>query len=499
MDKQNKMNEEKQMGRKHLSLWGKAGIILGIAVLAGVISTLIQFFGNPSPTYISAQLQLTFDGAAQGKAPDGYAFSVDDIQSDEVITAALEKANLQEKYTAEQISSALVITGSYPDDIVRQTMNYDSLLNFTANRTLTVDRFYPTQFNVRLYNYFDKTISQAKLKELMVSLLDTYREYFVNVNVQGLPSNRESILSDLSEYDYPQQLQILELRMNLISSYAQEMYELDPTFRYHAKNFNDIVARVNNLVGSDISRMNANMTLSALTKDPERLRTQYQFELLELNNRLTKRHEEIAKLDALIDSYSKSEIIYISSADSLTMIDGNSSVTYDALIDLRRDVAAENTETNASISTYNLMLEDLSLEDSTQIEAEIIEPAVSETSDMVSEIGEMEDISDIEEQIDLLFDNSKEVKRAEFEADVAVLEEKYQAVVAEFSEMMQAWNKSKLNDDSVSYMNLRYNSPKLLSGDFIKKGILTSGPIIALGLIVSLIYIVYTKKREEIH
>ena len=111
---------------------------------------------------------------------------------------------------------------------MNQTMNYDSLLNFTANRTLTVDRFYPTQFNVRLYNYFDKTISRAKLEELMVSLLDTYKEYFVNVNVQGLPSNGESILLNLSKYDYPQQLQILELRMNLISSYAEEMYEKEP-------------------------------------------------------------------------------------------------------------------------------------------------------------------------------------------------------------------------------------------------------------------------------
>ena len=488
------------MKRKHQSLWRKTGLILAIAILAGLVLTAVMFFGKPDPTYVSAQLELTFDGAAQGKAPDGYAFSVDDIRSDEVITAALQKANLQDTYTAEQIRSALVITGSYPQDIVNQTMNYDSLLNFTANRTLTVDRFYPTQFSVCLYNYFDKTISRAKLEELMVSLLDTYKEYFINVNVQGLPSNSKSVLLNLASYDYPQQLQILELRMNLISSYAEEMYEKEPSFRYHAKSFNDIVAQVNNLVGSDISRMNANMTLNALTKDPDRLRTQYQFELLELNNRLEKRLEEMTKLDSLIDSYSKSEIIYISTADSLTKIDGNSSETYDSLVDMRREVAAENTETNASIATYNLMLEDLAL-DEVQTVVESVVSDIAETSETDAENSEIETaeigIAEIEEQINTIFDASKEEKRASFEADVAALESKYEDVAAEFSEMMQAWNESKLNDSSVSYSNLKYKTPKLLSGAFIKQGILTTGPIFALALIICLIYIIHVKKQEE--
>ena len=102
MEKQIMTNEEKQMEKKHLSLWGKTGIILGIAILSGLVLTAVMFFRKPNPTYVSAQLELTFDGAAQGKAPDGYAFSVDDIRSDEVLTAALQKANLQDTYTAEQ-------------------------------------------------------------------------------------------------------------------------------------------------------------------------------------------------------------------------------------------------------------------------------------------------------------------------------------------------------------------------------------------------------------
>ena len=197
---------------------------------------------------------------------------------------------------------------------------------------------------------------------------------------------------------------------------------------------------------------------------------------------------------------SKSEIIYISTADSLTKIDGNSSETYDSLVDMRREVAAENTETNASISTYNLMLEDLAL-DQAQNVVEGVVSEIAETSETDAESSKIETaeigISEIEEQIETLFDTSKEEKRAIFEADISALEGKYEDIVAEFSEMMQAWNKSKLNESSVSYSKLKYQTPKLLSGAFIKQGILTTGPIFALALIICLIYIIHTKKREE--
>ena len=498
----------KSKKRAPLTLWGRVGIILGAAVVIGLALTLILFFGNPDPTYISAELQLTFDGAAEGKAPDGYAFSVDDLTSDAVIRAALEAASLSDEYTPEQIRSGLVITGNYPEDIVKQTMSYDSLLNFTANRTLTVDRYHPTLFRVTLYNYFDSHISRAKLENLLRSLLSAYQSQFAVEYAQGAMAVGEDDSFELSNYDYPQQLQILQQRLAAVSAYAQEMYEREPSFRYGGSSFNDIVARISNLQDSDIGRLNANMTLNALTKDPDRLETQYEFAMRDLNDRLTRHLEQLTNMDALIDSYEKSEIIYISTSDSLTKIDGNSSETYDALIDLRREIAEDNTMTSSQIATYRLKLADLNGEDEPAPDSEAV-PVISEAAEVGEETdaepaGDGEE-TDVRASVNTVANESQRKLseeavaslRESFERDVAALEAKCDAVIADFSAMIKAWNESKINELTVTASEYRYFAPRLISGAFIKTAIKTAGPIVALAAIVCLCMIIAVKKREE--
>ena len=518
--------------KKPLTLWRKVAYILIGAAIFGVVLSVILFALDKKPATASAQMQLTFDGAAEGIAPDGRRFDIGELTSDEVIAEALKASGLDSKYSVEQISKSLVVAGAYPEDIVGQTMSYESLLDFTTNRTLTTERFNPTLFTVKLYDHFDSKISQSDLEALLKNILAVYKTRFAEMYTQGSPSEKSTL--PIAGYDYPQQLEILEQRLEIIGNYANEMYEKEPTFRYKGAGFNDIVVRLNALTDSDIGRLNANLTLNALTKDPDRLLTQYTFELRDLGNRLAKRRTQLTKLDALVSSYEKSEILYISTKDSLTKIDGNSTETYDALVDIRRAVAEENTKISSQIATYELKLSDLTGEpvvkddktdkggsgddadgtqqgaDGTGETGEQGDGTQSGTGNGNAGTGNAGENGNIGENGDAgNTDNGSKMpaaakldmtataaQREALEKEIAALEEKSDVVIKDFSEMLAAWNDQKVNDTTVSVSNYRYDSQKLVSGAFIKKTIMTAGPIFALAMILCLCMIIAAKSRE---
>ena len=524
-----KKNAVKRDGAKApLTLWRKVIYILAGAAIFGILLSVILFFLDKKPSSASARLQLTFDGAAEGIAPDGRLFDINELASEDVVAEALKAAGFDGKYSVDKIRQCLVVAGAYPEDIVNQTMSYESLLDFTTNRTLTAERFNPTLFAVELNNNFDPKISQKDLESILKNILTVYKAKFAEAYTQGVPSSTATFV--LSDYDYPQQLEILQQRLAIVSRYAQEMYEKEPTFKYRGAGFNDIVVRLNALTDSDIGRLNANLTLNALTKDPERLLTQYRFELRDLGNSLSKRRAQLSLLDKLIASYEKSEILYISTKDSLTKIDGDSTKTYDALVDIRRGVADGNTKLSSQIATYELKLSDLTGEpvekddktdktetgDGTDETQQGADGETGNTGDgtQTGNAGDSKENGNNGDgnngnDTDNSDDNGSKTpaaakldmtataaQREALEKEIAALEEKSNTVIADFSEMLKAWNAQKVNDTTVSVSNYRYDSQKLVSGAFIKKTIMTAGPIFALAMILCLCMIIAAKSRE---
>ncbi|MCR5532210.1 MAG: hypothetical protein K6F26_10220 [Lachnospiraceae bacterium] len=531
----------KTPNRKQLTLWNKVLIILCSAIVVGLILSVVLFYKRAGANTVSSTIELTFEGAAEGKAPDGYAFSIDDLTSDEIINEALERCDLAGKFTPDQVRKALVISGGYPQDIIGQTMSYDSLLNLTASRTLTVDRFHPTLFSVTLYDRFDTKLSKAQQTKILESLLEVYKEHFAMVYGQGtMGKELATVFFTFGEYDYPQQLSIMQLLLNTISDYAAEMYERNPAFRYNGESFNDIVTRIASIRESDLNRLNATMSLNALTKDPDRLLTQYQFEMRELENQLLRREQQLRKLDELIASYEKSEIIYISTEQSLTKIDGDSSKTYDALVDLRKQLTTDNTLTGSKISTYRMKISDLTGEeyvpannngtdgqDGTDAENDNVDGTVTGDGNNAADgnangdanngatgnagdanansdangNGNQDTADNTDQSITkpakkVVSDEDMQKQREAFEKDVAALAAKTEKIASDYAAMIKFWNETKLNDTTVTVSASRYSAPKLVSGAFIKAAIKTTGPFTALAVIVSLCMIIIAKKKE---
>ena len=521
-------------------------IILLICGIAGLALTYAQFFGNPRSTYASATIVFTFEGAADGIAPNGAAFNIDGIQSAGVLSAGLEASSLNSRYKPEDLQPCMVARGVYPEKMAEQVMDYESLLNFTANREATITEFHPTTFNIALYSDFDPSISQADLEALMKGIMTAYQSYFARVYANGL--QKGNMLFTLDDYDYPQQLEIIQGHFTTLATYAQEMYERKPKFQHGGAGFNDISVRLNNLINSDIVRLNADLTMNALTRDTTRLLTQYQFEIRDLSNQLAKQNEQLTKLDELIASYDKNEIIYLSTTDNLTKIDGNSSETYDSLVDQRKEVSDGITNINSQIADYQLKLSDLLREETTaaqmteaakaaagvnaEAEATPAEDAQAEATDgngeaaqqsaaqtgttqgeaaqtgaAQTEAAQTESAATTEAVVEM---TDEEIAEAAAEAErlakaqtialeknIDALVEKGDAIIDDFADMLKAFNEQEINEQTVTVTRYDYKTPKVLSFAFIKKAIRTAGPICAVGFMLCMVLIIISRKREE--
>lgn len=483
-------------------------VLIACAVLGTALSAVL-FLSNPDSTTVSASLEFLFDGAADGLAPNGYPFTVEDIRSDAVLTAALEAAGLSSRYTADQIRPWLRADGVLPEDIVSQLMNYESLLDFSASRTLTISSYYPAQYRISLASDFDRSISRQDLEKLLQAVIDAYKADFTGK--YSMASGKSAFAMTLNEFDYPQQLDVISAIIQQTSRYAQAMYEKEPAFMVSGQGFNDIVVRLNNLVNTEIPRLEATITMNGLTLNTLRLMTQYQYEIKTLSFELSRKQEEQKKLDALIASYQKNEILYLSTADQLTKIDGNSSETYDRLVEDRKAVADRITEINTEIAKNQLLLNDLmksgqsdqsqtaETESSGQPAAETAESSTESAMDeLQAEAVETAALS--AKEVQSLAEEAEQATRRQteaLEASIAQLQVKGSEIGAEFSALLNAYNEQQINDVTLHSSELRYKAPSLLSGAFIVKTVKIAGAICAVGLAVCLILLIISRVREE--
>ena len=530
------------------TLWRRVICLLCCALVIGIIVSFVTFFKSRSEDRVAVTLQMSFDGAADGIAPNGYRFDVAELLSDEVLTGALKASSLDGKCTADEIRKCITVAGRYPQDIVDQTMSYDSLLDFTANRQLTIDKFHPTQFTITLTNSADNRLTKAQMQSLLENIIAEYKTYFAEVSVMGRTD--ESKTFDLANYDYAQQLEIIERRIRIMENYATEMYENEPSFRSSDGGFNDIVVRLDNLITNDISRISAKLTLNALTKDPERLLSQYRYELKNLNNQLNAQSKVLGLVDKIVEAYEKAEILYISTQDALTKIDGNSSITYDKLVEIRKDIADSNTKLNSRKEDILLKLQDLlggvdsnvvvnsnseflnreepqetgeNDDDSTDASTDgegntddTGETANNGTSDNGSgnngsDNGKSDDGSgngttDIDitswtdEQIVAALQKAAENsagQRESLEKEISLLVARCDEVMKDFNKMLQDWNAEKVNDLTMEVGKYSYSRQGVISSAFIRNGIKRTGPFMALAMIISLIMIISANAKED--
>ena len=449
-------------------------IVLVACGLIGVVIAAVQFGKEAGQNNASASIQFSFDGAAEGKAPNGYPFDVSGFTTDEVLEAALEASGLTGTYTADEIRENLTVTGDYPDKIVEQMTTYVSLLDQEAESLATVYDYRATQYNVVLYNGFDKSISSSGLTELLENIMTAYRAYFTKTYAVNL--DREDAIANLAEYDYAQQLEAISESAAQQSRYAGELAEMAPDFKVNKKGFGDIAVKYQSL-NSDIDRLNATITLNAVSKDRERLQKRYEMEIRSQNYQLESLTEELKLIEEQVNAYDKDGLIYVSAGGSLKEVGTDKEGTYDKLVAKRKEVTDKIADVNAKIALYQGRLDDMtgaSAKAKTETEDEADASAIEELS--------AKELAALKETV---------------EEKIAALIAKKNAIVADFAAMLEAYTAQEINEKTVLVTAAKYYAPSLLSGAFAMKVIKTAGPICAVGFMVCLVLLIRSRRKEE--
>lgn len=442
-------------------------IVLIICGLIGTVLAAILFNKEAGRTSAYATIQFSFNGAAEGKAPNGYPFDLSGITTDEVLNTALEASGLTGKYTAEQLRDNIAVSGIYPEAVVKRMTQYVSLLDKEADNQASVADYHATEYGVTLYSDFDTTVASGTLTELLRNILIAYRNYFAKT--YGVNFANTMPIADLQDYDYAQQLDVLSDGVKQESRYAQEMAEMAPGFRQDGLSFGDLVAQYNN-VKSDIEKLDASVTLNAISKNPERLKAQYETEIRTQQFKLESLNEELKQIEAQVKAYDKDGIIYVSAGGTLQEVGNDKSGTYDKLVAKHKEVTDQISAAKVKIALYQDRLVDMTGKAS----------------------AEGEEAAAI-----VLTDAEKKALQETTEQKLMELVEKKESVTKAFTAMLDAYTAQEINESTISITAMKYNKPSLLSGAFIVKVVKTAGPFCAVGFMVCLVLLIRDKRKEE--
>ena len=450
-------------------------IVLINCGIAGIALAVVLFNKQGNRTYSVSTLQFSFKGAEKGLAPNGSPFDMAGLMTDEVLENALAASGLTGTYTADQLRENLVIAGIYPEKISDQLTRYVSLLNSgaDANQAAVTD-FHATQYNVILYNDFDKNISSEKLTELSNNILSSFRDYFAKTYAMTMQPAEDT--DTMNTYDYAQQLDIISQSTNQKKDYADQMQTLAPDFLLDKKSFGDISIRYSNL-DIDIDRLTAAVILNSVSKDQNRLRQRYEMEIRDENMSLKSLEDELALVEAQLKDYDKDGIIYVSANGALNRVGYNDSEIYDKLVAQRKKLTDEIAELNATISMYQLRLDDM---------------------DRINGISDSENDGETDvSAVQVMSDEERQRLEANVANQLEALITKQNALGEEFGKMLESYSNQEINEKTISVTEVKYKTPKLISGAFAKQVIKTAGPVCVLGFIVSMTMMLVSIRKEE--
>ena len=527
-------------------------LILAVCAVIGLILSVILFKKDNNRTYVTSNLSFTFDGAQEGLAPNGYAFDISEISSEAVVTQALQSAGMDSRYTAEDIIPCIEVQGVFPEDLIQEMTKYNSVTDSSSSQNLTLTEYHPTVFAVSLYQDFDENISKSDLTKLLTELLASYRSWFARTYAMGSIGGVES--DSLKDYDYFQQLEILRVALQQASDYAAQMAEREPGFLLNGKGFNDISLQFANMATSDLARLNATMTMNSLSKDLDRLKERYAFEIKELQSRVGVQTNLSKDLDDLLTTYAKSGVIYLSTSETLNKVDNQSSAVYDKLADVRREVTDGIGSLNKDITSYKNQLIEMGGEElleETKAETELVDSS-SGSSDQDASAGaenRVDSVSDDEDKEvsdegsseaknglpegsesaaqedgaaddvaasedaettsgdevaasvnyaykEPLSEEQRTAKEAVLQNSINRLLEKHNSAIGTLDEMIKSLNAENINELTVHYSSVRLKTPSIISGGFIMTAIKTCGPIFALGVMLAMVLIIISRAKE---
>ena len=422
--------------------------LVAVCAVVGLIIALIKFFGTEkTKRNASITIEFTYEGAARNLTPDGVKFSINDIMADSIIEIGLASVDMLEKYSVEDIRNSMTVSGQYPSDVISQLKDYDSLYDFSESRTITLNDYYPTIYQLQLYDDFDPGVSESTMRKIVKAIAENYRGYFINRYRHALYTQNLDNILILGNYDFSQRIKVLKYRMNLLEQYAGELYKADTNYKYNGMSFNDLLLKCRSLKNDTLGNMEATIMIEVLSTNANRLKNQYLYEIQLLENEKTYKETCLSDLNSLIEIYQTDGILYIPSGDSVVKVDSNSKETYEMLMARKKNISERLVAIDADVSRYKGYLEDMG---SASYMSSTRSNSITEQINNINErLGELENT---------------------------------------FKEMLGDYNSIIVDDNTVLVDSPRSNSASLFSGSFILMVIKCAGPFCIIALVICLLH-----------
>ena len=234
-----------------------------------------------------------------------------------------------------------------------------------------------------------------------------------------------------------------------------KLFDKHVDFREAGKSFNDIAIKCDSLINVNLSRINSFVTLNVLSNDASLLTSYYQYRLRQLNLQKNELSKNLETVTQYLSEYEKDSTLYISSGDQIVKIDGNSSVTYDNLVQEQINAANELAAVNVEISDCTKKLDDIAAS------------------------------------------SSKTSVKGTVEKDLLSLEKEIENISREFGNMIDAYNEKYVKSDIIVSTDAKYSSGKILSMSFAWDCVKCVGSLCALVVLAAACVWLYDGIMEE--
>jgi len=426
-------------------------VFLGAGCISLIASIIDYTAVNKEFSYASEVLQFDYDGASDGKDPNGDPFNAVDFLSDDMISKSLETTGVSAEI--EKVRTYLTVNNVVPKNIVKEIEAYASVTDGDQG-TITSNDYHPVRYRFSLYS--DLGLSESKTKELLGNIVDTYCDEFYKAYMMSFDKETYDSVYSAEECDYIYQAQVFTNKLDILMNYAENLYEKHDDFKSDNGTFRDLYNKCRELVNTDVSKIRNLITLNALSKDLPRLKDYYTFKIQRLNYDKNKYQSDLNSVSAQLSTYTKDSTVFVSNGETIVKVESNSSETYDALlasqINLSNNIARVNTE----INEYNAILADINATTGTEEEYAL-------------------------------------VKRY-----LAKLGTDYENVENVFVSLLEAYNQKYVSKGVISKSNISYTSGSIISASFIVRCIKIAAPImLATMLGISIYYLIRAVRKEK--
>ena len=448
------------MKNKHLFI--PLFVFLG-ACLVSLVYSVIDYKGlNRALAYSSKTLQFNYDGASDGKDPNGNNFNAVAFLTDDVLEAALTKSQITEEVS--KVRSYIAMENVVPENIVDEVNSYQKLVGDDSNtRNITTNDYHPVRYRFVVYQDINKKLSKKLsrkgLNDLVGNIVDEYCARFYETYKKSFASEAYNNLLDISGYDYVYQTQIYVTRFNILMDYANKVYQEHDDFVVDGQSFKDVYLRAQQLINSDADRVNRLIVFNALSNDAEKLKDYYTYLKDVLTKDKAKYTDDQTAIEAQIASYvhdNESATVMVANGDTVMTVDSNTAETYNALV-------AKQIEINNTITR------------------------------LTTEITECQNALD---KLDAASGDA--AIKTTVEGLLADLGQDYADLETLFKAMMEAYNKQYVTEAGVITVDkVNYTSDSLFSTSFIVRCIKNAAPIVLATLLGITIYFLVREIRKQ--